>query len=864
MLTLPVLFPQANATHSELDKILLGNKGWGLVQMGNLGMPIPPGMVLCTDWFQSWQRAEMTFDGSWIHFIQASLAEIPSTRPHASAFGDASTPLLVSVRSGAATSMPGMMDTVLNVGLNREGAWSLARQFASEDFAMDVYRRLLETFGKAVHSTPSNLADVAKSKSAGSFDKRLSELEAAFLQLHGVSFPQDPWEQLHQAIVSVWRSWNSSRAQAYRTWHGISDHLGTAVVIQSMVFGNLNDRSATGVVFTRNPNTGEKTRYGEFLPRAQGEDVVAGTHTPWPLSRLKAWSPTCDQQLDTLCGQLEHHLRDMQDIEFTIEDGRLWLLQTRSGKRSARSMVQIATDLVQEGILSPHEALQRIQPEKLLELSAPTWGPRTDAIRLAQGLPACPGVATGPIALNAEEALAHKTNGTPAILVRSETSPEDVPAMQATAGILTKRGGMTSHAAVVARGLGMCCVVGCNDIAIDEASRTVSFGSHTLTAGDWISIDGYTGEVFAGQLAVVPQSTVPIPCYETLMEWAHREKKLQVRANADTPADAARARQNGAVGIGLCRTEHMFFAADRIPWMQRMILARGPQERAVCLDKLEEMQRQDFLSLFQTMDGLPVTVRLLDPPLHEFLPKTAADLHALAETFGLQMSSLETAIAALQEQNPMLGLRGCRLGILHPDIYTMQIRALLEASRTAAQQGITVRLEIMIPLVADVREFLFCRQMIEQIQLVLQQPGGPIPPFLVGTMIETPRACLIAGSLAPVCDFFSFGTNDLTQMTLGLSRDDAGTFLPLYAQQGIYPIDPFLSIDTTGVGVLIQQAIASARSVRKDIKLGICGEHGGDPASIAFFHQVELDYVSCSPSRIGVAILACAKAALTA
>lgn len=859
------------------EKAYLGNKGWGLVQMCAMGLPVPPGFILSTDLFRQWQQGTLTLDGDLFQSIRQAMLELTQDRGGQLHFAEPAAPLLVSVRSGAAVSMPGMMETILNVGLNQEGVLHLASQTQNPLFAVDVYRRLIQTYSRALSPT---LSDATAFETIGSqikqqshlsqhldtnwLSEKIASLHDRFLEIHGVPFPQDPWEQLQTGILSVWKSWESQRAKAYRSRYQIPDKMGTAVIIQAMVFGNMNNRSATGVLFTRNPSDGRNQPYGEFLTRAQGEDVVAGSHTPLPIADMVDVFPSCYKQLMSFSSHLEQTLADMQDIEFTIENDKLWILQTRTGKRSAAAMVQIAVDLKEENILTTRTAIERIEPQRLHELSGPSWNPNASKKNVAQGLPACPGIAKGPIALSIDEVQKWRQQGVLPILVRTETSPDDVPAMQSSAGVLTKRGGMTSHAAVVARGMGICSIVGCSEMNIDLPNKRVTFGACSMKAGEWISIDGFTGEVFSGNLPTVDMPPSSSPAYTLLMQWASQVGSMQVRANADTPDDAKRARQQQAAGIGLCRTEHMFFQPDRLAWMQRMILADTETEQNKCLDVLESMQHEDFKSLLLEMNGLPTTIRLLDPPLHEFLPQTEDGIAKLALLSGQSTEKLAASARTLHEENPMLGLRGCRLGILKPNIYKMQVRALLRAAQTLQKQGTPTALEIMIPLVGDTEEFRFCRNQITLAAQEIEEELGKLPAFLVGTMIEIPRACLIADKLAPLCDFFSFGTNDLTQMTLGISRDDAHSFLPAYKKAGIYPTDPFMELDQTGVGELIKWAVAKARQGHPSIKLGVCGEHGGDPGSIAFFHELGMHYVSCSPNRIPVARIAVAQATLSA
>jgi len=863
-------FGNGRADGSGADKALLGGKGANLAEMTRLGIPVPPGFTIST----ACCAMLLERGGRWPADLAAQVDEALAALEVAAGrrFGDPTHPLLVSVRSGAAVSMPGMMDTVLNLGLNEHTLPGLAAE-GDARFAWDSYRRLIQMLGDVVldvkHEEFEKLLAAAREAASARSDHELDvpalrKLVGRYLDLvrsaTGQPFPQDPREQLRLAIDAVFRSWNAPRAVKYRRLHDIHGLLGTAVTVQAMVFGNLGDTSATGVCFTRNPSTGENAFYGEFLQNAQGEDVVAGTRTPLPITHIDTVLPGMLAQLLAVKQRLEAHYRDMQDIEFTVQAGTLFMLQTRTGKRTAHADVRIAVEMVQEQLIDQAEAVRRVRPEQLDQLLHPTFDPGADRNVAGHGLPASPGAACGQVVFASDEAEAWNARGQLVILVRDETSPEDIGGMHAAEGILTARGGMTSHAAVVARGMGTCCVSGCSELVIDHAARTARLGGTTLAEGDWISLDGTTGEVMLGMVPTVePQLSDD---FARLMGWADGLRRLRVRANADTPADARRARAFGAEGIGLCRTEHMFFAEDRIAAVRRMILADSERQRSAALAELLPLQRQDFVEIFTAMDGLPVTVRLLDPPLHEFLPHEATLQADLARSLGWTPEAVAARVANLTEQNPMLGLRGCRLGILEPAIYDMQVRAIYEAAGLCRRRGVTPMPEIMLPLVGTREELRWLRRRIQDAEEGLRRDSGFDGAVLIGTMIEVPRAALTADEIATEADFFSFGTNDLTQMSLGLSRDDTAKVINDYIDKGIYPRDPFQSLDTVGVGRLVQLAAQEGRRARAGLKVGICGEHGGDPASVRFFHAAGLDYVSCSPFRVPIARLAAAQAAL--
>jgi len=852
---------------------LLGGKGANLAEMTRLGIPVPPGFTITTEVCNEANRRGGRLPREVEEGVERALARVE--RILGAGFGDPANPLLVSVRSGARTSMPGMMDTVLNLGLGDRTVEGLARR-AGERFAWDSYRRFVAMYGDVVLGVPMERFEsrLEQSKEARGAEvdtdlaaEDLRELVGEYLELveehTGQPFPQGPRAQLRGAIAAVFRSWRNERAVTYRRLHGIPEDWGTAVNVQAMVFGNMGDDCATGVAFTRDPSTGEKVFYGEFLPNAQGEDVVAGVRTPRPLEPdLERLFPKAWRELLRIQRTLERHYRDMQDLEFTIQQGRLWLLQTRSGKRTVQAAVRIAVDMARERRISREEAVCRVDPRSLDRLLHPTLDPEAPKEVVARGLPASPGAAVGHAVFSAEEAEARAKAGEKVILVRAETSPEDIHGMHAAEGILTARGGMTSHAAVVARGMGRCCVAGCGALEIDAARRQMRVGEHVVREGDPLTVDGTSGEVILGS---VPTVTPELGgAFATLMGWADRARRLRVRTNADTPDDAKIARQFGAEGIGLCRTEHMFFEPSRIRAVQQMILAGDTEERERALAALLPMQRRDFAGIFRAMEGLPVTVRLLDPPLHEFLPREEEGIRELASDLGVDAAAVKAKIDALREQNPMLGHRGCRVGVTYPEIYRMQTRALLEAACEVAQAGVRVQPEIMLPLVSHARELELLRGQVQaEVRAVLREQGVRMRPR-IGTMIEVPRAALTAGEIALHADFFSFGTNDLTQMAYALSRDDAGKFIPFYVERGLLDADPFVSIDEAGVGALVRMGMEQGRASRPGLKVGICGEHGGDPRSVGFCAELGLDYVSCSPFRVPVARLAAAQAAIEA
>ncbi len=865
-------------------KNLLGGKGANLAEMSSLGLPVPPGFTITTEACVHYYSNGQQYPDGLREQVAEGLKTVEGIV--GKTFGDASNPLLVSVRSGARASMPGMMDTVLNLGLNDETVEGLARLSGDRRFAFDSYRRFITMYSNVVlglsHDDFEEVLDDHKDRlgvtvdtdlSAADWEKVVVQYKTVVERELGRPFPQDPHEQLWGAVSAVFASWMNDRAKFYRRMHDIPESWGTAVNVQSMVFGNMGETSATGVAFTRNPSTGEARLYGEFLINAQGEDVVAGIRTPQSLTRagreemgetapsMEEAMPAVFTQFVDVVGKLETHYRDMQDIEFTVEQGRLWMLQTRNGKRTAKSALKIAVDLASEGLITREEAISRVEPSALDQLLHPTLDPNAARSVVAQGLPASPGAATGKIVFDADEAERLSQLGDAVILVREETSPEDIHGMHAARGIVTARGGMTSHAAVVARGMGRPCVSGAGEIHIDEKAGTFTARGRTFRAGEVVTIDGSKGEVLDGAVAMIePELTGD---FQTLMGWADGVRRLRVRANAETPLDARTARGFGAEGIGLCRTEHMFFDDERIAAVREMILADDEAGRRAALAKIEPFQKADFVELFTIMAGLPVTVRLLDPPLHEFIPHTEAEIDALAASSGLDAAKLKKRARDLHEVNPMLGHRGCRLGVAYPEIYEMQVRAVLEAAIAVKQASGTAPIpEIMHPLVALGLEMKFLRELTDRTAKAVFDAAGDSVEYLVGTMIELPRAALRAGDLAEHAEFFSFGTNDLTQTTFGISRDDSGRFLQAYLDKGIFETDPFVRLDQDGVGDLIRIAAERGGAARPDIKMGICGEHGGDPASIAFCEQVGLAYVSCSPYRVPIARLAAAQAAL--
>ena len=864
-------FEQGNANMRQL----LGGKGANLAEMTGLGLPVPPGFTISTEACNNYYENDKTLDEEITAQAMAALEGLE--KKTGKGFGDAKNPLLVSVRSGAAVSMPGMMDTVLNLGLTDETARGMAEATQNPRFAYDSYRRFIQMFANVVMEldmTPFEAAlEAAKQAQGVKLDRDLSaeslmELVKTYQGLYekatGKPFPQDPKEQLVRAIEAVFRSWNTPRANYYRQLNDIPSTLGTAVNVQSMVFGNMGDDCGTGVAFTRSPSTGENKFYGEYLMNAQGEDVVAGIRTPQHIDQLKNDMPEAYETLIGIAQKLESHFHDMQDIEFTIERGKLYMLQTRNGKRTMQAALQIAVDMVEEGKIGRDDALLMIDAKQINTILHPTFDENAlkQAAPVAVGLPASPGAATGQVYFSAGEVEKAAADGQACILVRTETSPEDIQGMNKAKGILTARGGMTSHAAVVCRGMGRCCVAGCNDIFVDEEEgffRTEE--GRIFKRGDWISLDGNTGRVYGEQLPTVPAKISGN--FETIMQWADDYRTMGVRTNADTPRDAQAARDFGAEGIGLCRTEHMFFDAERIASMRRMILADNERQRKAALEELLPMQKQDFKALYKVMGGRPVTIRLLDPPLHEFIPKEEEEIRALAESMGVTFEELNDKAISLHETNPMLGHRGCRLAVTYPEIARMQTTAIMEAAiEVCEEERVMIQPEIMIPLVGEVKELAFVKKIVKDTAESVINGMVHRIPYLIGTMMEIPRACLTADEIAKEAEFFSFGTNDLSQMTFGFSRDDAGKFLPDYFEFKIFEQDPFASVDVKGVGKLMQMAVQMGREQRPNIKLGICGEQGGDPKSVEFCHNIGLTYVSCSPFRVPIARLAAAQAAI--
>lgn len=860
---------------------LLGGKGANLAEMASLGLPVPPGMTIVTDVCGAYYANNKELPEAVIQQVQTALAQIEQTV--GKNFGDASDPLLVSVRSGARASMPGMMDTILNLGLTDATVEGMAKKTGNPRFAYDSYRRFIQMYSDVVlgveHALFEDRLEMMKQDRDVSHDTDLTadDLKELVQQFKDCieeeissSFPQDVHEQLWGAIRAVFDSWMNPRANTYRNLHDIPAAWGTAVNVQAMVFGNMGDDCATGVAFTRNPSTGEKLFYGEYLVNAQGEDVVAGIRTPQQITvagkdeqgsilpAMEEVMPGVYGQLVEIYEKLEGHYRDMQDIEFTVQNNKLWMLQTRSGKRTAKAALKIAVDMVEEKLITKEEALLRLEPLALDQLLHPTLDPKAERKIIARGLPASPGAASGKVVFTAEDAEAKATTGEKVILVRIETSPEDIHGMHAAQGILTARGGMTSHAAVVARGMGTCCVSGAGDIKIDYAAKQFQVLGHTIKEGDIITLNGSTGEVMEGAVPTIEASLSGD--FSQVMGWADAVREMKVRTNAETPHDAQTARSFGAEGIGLCRTEHMFFDAERITSVRAMIVAETKEARESALANLLPVQRQDFADIFRIMDGLPVTIRLLDPPLHEFLPHTEEDMQQVADVAGVSVEDVKARATQLQESNPMLGHRGCRLGITYPEIYAMQIRAIFEA---ACEVGGVIP-EIMIPLVMSRKELAVLKILVDETAEAVFAEKGTRVEYLVGTMIELPRAAICAGEIAKEAEFFSFGTNDLTQTTLGISRDDAASFIEEYKRRGIVEQDPFVTLDQEGVGELVKLGAERGKATRPDIKLGICGEHGGDPASITFCQKVGLDYVSCSPYRVPIARLAAAQAALRA
>lgn len=864
------LFKEGNA---EM-KNLLGGKGANLAEMTNLGLPIPQGFTVtteaCTDYYNHGKQISDEIKEQ----IFKALEELE--RLQQKSFGDNDDPLLVSVRSGARASMPGMMDTILNLGLNDEAVEGFAKKTGNPRFAYDSYRRFIQMFSDVVmeisKSKFERVLDEKKEQKGVKYDTELDaddfkDIIKKFKELYhsekGTDFPQDPKIQLMESVKAVFRSWDNPRAIVYRRMNDIPGDWGTAVNVQAMVFGNMGNTSGTGVAFTRNPSTGEKGIYGEYLINAQGEDVVAGIRTPQPITQLEHDLPECFAHFMEIAQKLENHYRDMQDMEFTIQEGTLYFLQTRNGKRTAEAALQIACDLVDEGKITKEEAILRIDAKSLEKLLHPTFDPKAldEAKQIGSGLPASPGAAAGKVYFTADEAKAAKEHGERVVLVRLETSPEDIEGMQASEGILTVRGGMTSHAAVVARGMGTACVSGCGEIKINEEEKWFELGGEHIREKDFISLNGCSGNIYVGDIETVEAALTGN--FGRIMDWADQFRKLKVRTNADTPADAANAVKLGAEGIGLCRTEHMFFEADRIPKIRRMILSRTVEEREAALNELIPIQKGDFKGLYEVMEGRPVTIRFLDPPLHEFVPTDQEDIEALAADMDLTPSEVQASCDALHEFNPMMGHRGCRLAVTYPEIARMQTRAVMEAAiEVKAEKGYDVIPEIMIPLVGEKKELKFVKDIVvETAEKVRAEKGSDIK-YHIGTMIEIPRAALLANEIADEAEFFSFGTNDLTQMTFGFSRDDAGKFLDAYYKAKIFESDPFAKLDQNGVGQLVKMAVEKGKATRPDIKLGICGEHGGDPSSVVFCHEIGLNYVSCSPFRVPIARLAAAQAAL--
>ena len=863
-------FEEGNAKMRDL----LGGKGANLAEMTNLGLPVPQGFTIsteaCTDYYNDGKQInentqQQIFDAlSWLEEIRGKK------------FGDENDPLLVSVRSGAPVSMPGMMDTILNLGLNDVSVVGFAKKTGNPRFAYDSYRRFIQMFSDVVMGQPKTLFDAIlegeKSRRGYKFDTELTaedlqnviaQYKKLYKEQQGDEFPQDPRVQLMEAIKAVFRSWDNPRANTYRRMYDIPYELGTAVNVQSMVFGNMGDTSGTGVAFTRNPATGAKGIFGEYLINAQGEDVVAGIRTPQPISKLGEDLPECYEEFLAIAHKLENHYKDMQDMEFTIEDGKLFFLQTRNGKRTAQAAIQVACDLVDEGMIDEKTAVTRIEPQSLDQLLHPGFDTEKlkNAREIGQALPASPGAAAGRVYFNAEDAVTAHAAGNRVILVRQETSPEDIDGMHAAEGVLTMRGGMTSHAAVVARGMGTCCISGCGDMRVNEEKKFFELGGHTIREGDYVSLDGSTGKIYLGDIPTVEASISGN--FQRIMDWADKYRVLQVRTNADTPADAANAVHLGAEGIGLCRTEHMFFNPDRIPKIRKMILSDTTEEREAALNELIPFQKADFKGIYKAMEGRPVTIRFLDPPLHEFVPNTPEEIKAMADEMGISADEVQRRCDDLKEFNPMMGHRGCRLSVTFPEIARMQTRAVIEAAiEVKEENGYDIVPEIMVPLVGDVKELAFVKkEIVDTAEKVKAEKNSDIR-YHIGTMIEIPRAALMADQIAQEAEFFSFGTNDLTQMTFGFSRDDAGKFLQDYYKSKIYEQDPFAHLDQNGVGQLIQIAVEKGTKVRPDIHLGICGEHGGDPASIDFCHRVGLTYVSCSPFRVPIARLAAAQAAI--
>ncbi|EOU1840187.1 pyruvate, phosphate dikinase [Clostridium perfringens] len=862
------LFNEGNASM----KNLLGGKGANLSEMTILGIPVPQGFTVTTEACNKYYEDDKKISQDIIEEIENKMSELEKIT--GKKFGSLENPLLVSVRSGARVSMPGMMDTILNLGLNDESVEAMAKLTNNPRFAYDSYRRFIQMFADVVMGVEKrlfeDLLDEVKEEKGYKIDTDLTaedlkdlvvKFKALYKKEKGEDFPSNPKEQLIEAVTAVFRSWNNPRAIVYRRLNDIPGEWGTAVNVQEMVFGNKGETSGTGVAFSRNPANGDNELYGEYLMNAQGEDVVAGIRTPEPISHLEAQNPTIYKQFTDIVNTLEKHYRDMQDMEFTIEDGKLYFLQTRNGKRTAQAALKIAVDLVEEGMLTKEEAILKVEPKQLDTLLHPAFA--SDGLKeakiVAKGLPASPGAACGKIAFTAEEAKERKANGEKVVLVRLETSPEDIEGMIAAEGILTVRGGMTSHAAVVARGMGTCCVAGCGELKVNEEARTLEVNGQVLTFDDYISIDGSTGHIYAEQVKTVsPEITGH---FATFMGWADEIRKLKVRTNADTPRDTKQAVEFGAEGIGLCRTEHMFFAEDRILAVREMILAKNEDSRRVALEKLLPMQREDFIGMYEALEERPATIRFLDPPLHEFLPNEEEDINALAKEIGVSPAEIKNVVAELHEFNPMMGHRGCRLAVSYPEIAEMQTRAVIEAAiEVKKNKGYNIVPEIMIPLIGEIKELKYVKNVVVETAKTVMEEKGIQLDYKVGTMIEIPRAALTADKIAEEAEFFSFGTNDLTQMTFGFSRDDAAKFLKDYYEKGIYEQDPFAKLDQEGVGELMRIACEKGKATRPDIKLGICGEHGGDPSSVEFCHNLGLNYVSCSPYRVPLARLAAAQA----
>ncbi len=881
-------------------KNLLGGKGANLAEMTKIGIPVPPGFTITTDVCNLFNVLGMKYPDGLRSQVEDAVSVLE--KKMGMIFGDPNNPLLLSVRSGARVSMPGMMDTVLNLGINEEVVRGLISRSDDERFAWDSYRRFIQMYGDVVLGLkPENKDDLdpfeieidrIKEEKGVELDTELTgqdlmELSIRFKSIIkrslGIEFPDDPWEQLWGAVGAVFGSWNNDRAVKYRSLNDIPSEWGTAVNVQSMVFGNMGESCATGVAFTRDPATGERIFFGEYLTNAQGEDVVAGIRTPYQVTKegsirwakssnldegtrirnslsLEERMPAEYRELELAYEKLEDHYKDMQDIEFTIQNGKLWLLQTRTGKRTAAAAVKIAVDMVEEGSIDERTAVLRVLPSQLDQLLHPAFDINASRKVIAKGLPASPGASTGLVVFNAEDAEEWSEEGKKVILVRIETSPEDIGGMKSAEGILTARGGMTSHAAVVARGMGKCCVSGCGSLKIDYSKRTFEVDGNIITEGDWISIDGSTGEVMLGKIPTIPPKIGKD--FSKLMSWADKFRRLGVRTNADTPEDAVTARKFGAEGIGLCRTEHMFFEGDRIKAMREMILSNDEAGRRKALDKLLPMQREDFEGIYRAMEGFPVTIRLLDPPLHEFLPHDRDAQEEIASDIGITLEEVIQRTASLSEFNPMLGHRGCRLGITYPEITEMQTRAIIEAACDLKKEGMEIIPEIMVPLIGTVKELELQKEIVNRIASEVMDHKKIEVDYLVGTMIEIPRAAITADEVAVYADFFSFGTNDLTQMCFGYSRDDSGSFLPEYVEKGILENDPFKVLDQTGVGQLVEIGTRKGRSIKNDLKVGICGEHGGEPRSIEFFHRIGLDYVSCSPYRVPIARLSAAHASL--